>query len=78
MIETKIGPDGLDAKEAQIMLHLVMAWNGFCELALERDDLDDFRRAIHEAQRILSMRIIGRTFPGHWRTGGQMERTAKE
>lgn len=63
---------GLTAQEDVIMDHLTEAWNQFTDLTsrdvnklnLIRDDIQDFRRAIHECQRILSMRVVARDREG--------------
>lgn len=59
---------GLTPDEQAVMDHLVAAWSGFAALPHTQaaDDLADFRRAIHEAQRILARRVIGREFPDYW------------
>lgn len=46
---------------------LVAAWAHFQDLAVNQDDKDDFRRAIHEAQRILAGRIAVREYTDYWR-----------
>lgn len=52
-------------QERHIMEHLTNAWKGFSTLEPHHpDDEPDFRRAIHEAQQILSMRILRRDYPG--------------
>jgi hypothetical protein len=61
---------GLNMPEETIADHLASAWNVFVLLNPERDDLDDFRRAIHEAQRILQSRALARVFPDFWRSNG--------
>lgn len=54
-------PQGLSKAEAKCMDSLVAAWNSFLPLGeRNKDDMDDFRRAIHECQRILAMRIVRR------------------
>jgi len=46
---------------------LVTAWNHFVKLEpTHPDDIDDFRRAIHECQRIMGIRQLRRCDPEHW------------
>lgn len=47
--------------EADVLNALAKAWNGFCLLdSMHPDDLPDFRRSIHECQRIIAMRQLRR------------------
>ena len=64
-----IGPGtGLTEEERNIVMDLVRAWNQFTALpCLGADDRDDFRRAIHEAQRIIAQRALARVYPEFWR-----------
>ena len=64
-------PDsGLTSEEAKVLAGLVAAWTAFTELpAVHPDHLDDFRQAIHTAQRILAIRVVQRMFPGAWGHG---------
>lgn len=50
----------LTSVEQQVMEGLVAAWNAFVTLESESDDKTDFRRAIHEAQRIIFTRVYTR------------------
>lgn len=48
---------------------LVVAWNNFVKLeSTHPDDIDDFRRSIHECQRILGARQLRRLDPDRWLT----------
>lgn len=59
---------GLTKAEQEVMDNLVNAWNAFVELrGVSDDDVDDFRRAIHEGQRILASRVVARLYPEYWR-----------
>jgi hypothetical protein len=59
--------DGLNQEEQLVLDCLIDAWNGFVGLPeLHPDHTADFRRAIHEAQRILAMRIVIREYPSTW------------
>lgn len=61
-------PSGLTRQELQVAEALVQAWNGFTQLEnLHPDHVADFRRAIHDCQRILASRVTARTFPKYWR-----------
>ena len=62
---------GLDANEEKIVNHLVIAWNYFVQLENSRpDDVADFRRSIHECQRIVMARIVRRLFPVEYGSNG--------
>jgi hypothetical protein len=58
---------GLTAQESLVMDALVTAWGQFVILPGTDDDLADFRRAIHECQRILALRVTRREYPSYWR-----------
>lgn len=46
---------------------LVNAWNAFIKCKPKNnDEITDFRRAIHECQRILAIRTIRRLQPKKW------------
>lgn len=61
-------PSGLTRAEVEIMDHLIEAWSIFVELDERHPDrLADFRRGIHDCQRILASRVLARTFPKYWR-----------
>lgn len=51
-------------EEQRVMDNLVAAWNGFLKLEEPKDSVDDFRRSIHEAQRILAQRLARRHYKG--------------
>lgn len=58
---------GLTEKEQLIMDGLVKAWNEFAALDDHQgDDLRDFRKIIHEGQRILAVRAMRRHYPEFW------------
>lgn len=62
---------GLSYAEQYVVDALTTAWNMFILLEHDnRDDLDDFRRSIHEAQRILAARVVARNHPEYWRQNG--------
>ena len=57
-------PVSLLPKEQEVMDALVFAWNAFTALPVQHDDdIDDFRRSIHEAQRIMGQRTLRRDYP---------------
>lgn len=61
---------GLTSQENEVMAHLVAAWSEFNRLSrLSPDHLTDFRRAIHECQRILATRVVKRDYPDYWAEG---------
>ena len=62
---------GLDMHdvEQEVLDALVAAWNSFVKLApTHPDDTDDFRRSIHECQRIMGMKQLRRIDPDRWPT----------
>lgn len=61
--------NGMTPEETEVMNALVRAWNCFLELPEApplSDDMRDFRRSIHECQRMIAMRVIRRQYPGFW------------
>ncbi|KKN70888.1 hypothetical protein LCGC14_0426780 [marine sediment metagenome] len=53
--------------EQKVMDALVVAWNNFVKLrSTHPDDTDDFRRGIHECQRIMGVRQLRRIDPDRW------------
>lgn len=47
--------------ELEVMQGIVAAWNAFVRLPKQQqDDVDDFRRAVHDMQRIMAVRAIRR------------------
>lgn len=55
--------------EQKVLDSLVEAWNCFVKLSSTHpDDTDDFRRSIHECQRIMGNRQLRRTDPDRWPT----------
>ena len=57
--------------EKRIMFHLVCAFNIFNELDKQHPDEEaEFRHALHDMQRIISMRILRRLMPTEF-TGGK-------
>ncbi len=59
--------DGVDAADENILRHLADAGNGFVATGQTHpDDLPDFRRAIHDAERILAARRMRRIDPDRW------------
>ena len=64
--ETMSG-DGIKAADEQILQHLADAGNEFVATKQTHpDDLPDFRRAIHAAERILAARRMRRIDPNRW------------
>ncbi len=55
--------------ESEAMYHLEQSWNKFSSLpSTHPDDNPDFRRAIHECQRIIAVRAMRRIDPNTWPT----------
>lgn len=63
---------GLSPEESRVLDSLVLAWNAFNAMSArtlpghESDDIRDFRRAIHECQRIVAARAMKRNHPDYW------------
>ena len=56
-----------DNQETITLNALAEAWNAFVSLEpTHPDDLTDFRRAIHECQRIIAVRQLRRINPDTW------------
>jgi hypothetical protein len=65
----KYNENGLTSEETEIMDYLVAAYNKFNKLRAQNiDDKNDFRRCIHEQQRILATRAVARKYPEYWNT----------
>ncbi len=60
---------GLTPEEQKVSDALVKAWNTFMSFtdAIPTDELQEFREAIHAAQRVLLIRIVRRLYPEYWR-----------
>lgn len=59
--------DGIEAADERILQHLADAGNEFVATKQTHpDDLPDFRRAIHAAERILAARRMRRIDPNRW------------
>lgn len=71
---------GLTESEQLVVNHLSQAWNAFMALRPgNMDDIDDFRRAIHDGQRIIQSRALARQYPRYWiRDGGEPSVLAQE
>ena len=55
--------------ENKVLENLVKAWNDFVKLpSTHPDDIPDFRRSIHECQRIMATRKMRVLFPKEWIT----------
>lgn len=58
-------------KEKKVLDALAEAWNCFVDLTpTHPDDARDFRRSIHECQRIIAVRQLRRIDPDRWPTHG--------
>lgn len=60
---------GLTPDEETVMSHLVNAWNAWLgiDACITQDEMDQFRKAIHQAQEVLAGRVVRRTYPKYWR-----------
>lgn len=59
---------GLTEAEQRVVDLLAEAWNAFMHVPVaDADAITDFRRAIHEAQRIIACRAMAREHPEYWR-----------
>lgn len=59
--------DKTEQVEQEVLDNLVGAWNSFVKLSQTHgDDMPDFRRAIHECQRIMAVRELRRSDPDRW------------
>ncbi len=62
-----MGKTEQEQMEQGVLDSLVDAWNGFVKLhQTHGDDMPDFRRAIHECQRIMATRQVRRSDPERW------------
>lgn len=58
---------GLDSEGDKCLNSLIEAWNAFVKIPIDHpDELTDFRRSIHECQRILAMKIARNQHPEAW------------
>ena len=58
---------GLTDAELKCMNSLVEAWNLFTMLPDHRsDDIDEFRRGIHQLQNLFALRTVRRNNPEYW------------
>ena len=58
---------GLTPDEIKVLNLLGEAWNEYVKLdAKHPDDNDDFRRAIHQAQQLIAIRVARRVDPVIW------------
>lgn len=66
--EATIDPgSGLTADERRVVSCAVSAWNGFVNLpGFTVDDKDDFRKAIHDIERIIAQHALARLYPEFW------------
>lgn len=59
--------DETEQLEQKILDNLADAWNRFIKLPQTHgDDVPDFRRALHECQRIMATRQMRRINPDRW------------
>lgn len=54
-------------QELEVIDSLAKSWNEFMKLTWDKDDYDDFRKAIHDAQRIIMSREAQRNNPKTFR-----------
>ena len=61
----------VSTEEEVVLIHLVRAWNTFSAMDRQHPDEEaEFRHALHDLQRIISMRILRRLMPNEF-TGGK-------
>lgn len=61
-------PTNLTQEETRVLHLLASAWNEFERLDKKHpDDNDDFRRAIHQAQQLIALRVARRVDPLIWK-----------
>ena len=65
-LKVRILNGGLNKAEAEVMHHLVEAWNIASTLGLQKGELDDFARGIHLCQMVLGQRVLGTLMPSYW------------
>jgi len=60
--------------EQKVLDALVEAWNAYLKIPkwlssgiYVEDDTNDFRKAIHECQRIIATKILARNYPLFWK-----------
>jgi len=59
----------MDKIEQNVLDGLMVAWNNFVKLkSTHPDDLNDFRRSLHECERIIGMRQLRKIDPDRWIT----------
>jgi hypothetical protein len=68
-LEPQNEQSGLGTSDHEAMELIIKAFNLFANQPgyIHPDDLDDFRRAIHDIQRILAGRVVARDYPEYWR-----------
>lgn len=58
----------LTDKEREVLGHLASAWNAWCDLTGKaQGDNSEFQTAIHDAQKLVALRVARRTDPDVWR-----------
>ncbi len=60
-------PGGLEETEFEIMMHLVTAWNKYMTLEADTGARSAFLHGLHQAQRIVGMRVLNRAYPDFWK-----------
>lgn len=60
---------GLTPEEQAVADALVQAWNAFLKIpeGMPVDDMQKFRDAVHDAERIIAYRAMARMYPKYWR-----------
>jgi hypothetical protein len=59
--------NGLTDDEKICLHYLVMAWNSFIAMDINySDDVDEFRMAIHDLQKVVALRVARRVNPDVW------------
>ena len=60
-------PGGLNEGEFEAIMHLAGAWEAFMKLDTDIQSRSSFLHSLHQCQRIVGMRVLGRMFPAFWK-----------
>ena len=67
VFDESLGKSGLTEVEEIVSNKLIDAWNYYVKLpVMHESDQREFQSALHELQRLLSIRIVRRAFPDYW------------
>ncbi len=60
-------PGGLTEPEYEVIMHLAAAWNKLMELETDITSRSAFVHGLHQAQRVVGMRVLNRAYPEFWK-----------